>query len=85
MILGWVYRKKVLPIVYNEKMTHVIEDLAPDSIFMTLKELAEDETILIRKYNKMNQENINIDTAQIIERAGMHFEKIDVLLNKSSN
>lgn len=84
MILGWVCQKKVLPIVYNEKMTHVIEDLNPGSVFVTLDELTIDETILISKYDKMIQENRNIEIERIIEEAKKHFEKIDDLLGSFS-
>ena len=80
MILGWVCQKKVLPIVYNEKMIHVIEDLNPDSVFITLEELIKDETILISKYERMIQENRKVGTERIIEEAKKHFEKIDDLI-----
>ena len=41
MILGWTYGKKVLPVVYNQKMQNVIEDYHYHGSYVKMEELKE--------------------------------------------
>lgn len=41
MILGWLYGKRVIPIVYSSKMLHVIEDLNESIDYVTTEELEQ--------------------------------------------
>ena len=71
MVLGWAMGKKVFPVVYSEKMRHVIEDLSPDAPYasvqdvtgLTARQIAEGA----RALGKL---------AEIKERAGKHIESV---------
>jgi colanic acid/amylovoran biosynthesis protein len=39
MILGWAMGKRVFPVVYSEKMRHVIDDICPDCNFCHVQDI----------------------------------------------
>lgn len=41
MIVSWLLGTKVLPICYSEKMTNVINDINPQAVYYTLKNISE--------------------------------------------
>ena len=77
MILGWLYGKKVLPIIYSSKMQHVIDDAGLDIEVCNLlhNELRADS--LITAYDRMMNDSYNIDIDALVEGAEMHFKKLD--------
>ena len=79
MILGWILGKKVLPVVYSDKMTHVMEDLGYQGMSTTIESLGNfDETKvteILRAYNY-------IDMEQTRKEAGKQFAKLDTFLGK---
>jgi len=80
MILGWLYGKRVLPIVYNQKMQHVIDDLIPDIPYTTIEELKKSQIeFLYEKYKEATQHKFIPDVSQAAEKAQKHFEKLDRL------
>lgn len=77
MILGWLYGKRVLPVIYSSKMQHVIEDA--DLQIETCDLMKEDLTpeALIGAYNRMMAGSYDINIEALIEGAKMHFQKLD--------
>lgn len=79
MILGWILGKKVLPVVYSDKMTHVMEDLGYQGMSTTIESLGNfDETKvteILRAYNY-------IDMEQTRKEAGKQFAKLDTFLGE---
>lgn len=80
MIIGWVMNKKVLPVVYNQKMTNVIEDVNWDNFVCSSSSI-----------NQITHEHLDgwfehyhfrdFQCEAISSR--QHFEKLDVLLKKT--
>lgn len=80
MILGWIYNKHVVPLVYSEKMTNVMKDVGFRGVFAhieNIEQLDPDEV-----YNSMKS-NI-IDISEQKTEAEKHFRELDkLLLNES--
>lgn len=80
MILGWLFEKPVLPVVYSEKMMHVIEDIAPRIEYVMANEpekwdiAAITERIVNNKY-----EICNVSAA--VKKAKNHFVQLDKIYN----
>ncbi|MDN3954783.1 polysaccharide pyruvyl transferase family protein [Sporolactobacillus laevolacticus] len=78
MILGFIFGKKVFPIIYSKKMTNVLEDLN-----------FKGEYIHVKDINQLDVENINLDDnqvsnlRQVAQQAARQFEKLDAILNES--
>lgn len=77
MILGWLFEKPVLPLVYNEKMLHVIEDLYPDQRFAMIDQLCGDEDCLIGDYEHIMHSENNMELKKIKKMSECHFECLD--------
>jgi len=76
MILGWIYEKPVFPIVYSEKMKHVMEDInytGSYTDFNMLKELEATEV-----FSSMHKNLVDV-TSQI-KHSKNHFNKLDEYL-----
>ncbi len=76
MILGWVYGKKVLPIVYSKKMTNVIEDIEFKGIYTDIHNISDLEPETVFSSMKEN----SIDVSRQIKDAKRHFDKLDSYL-----
>ncbi|MGM0874211.1 MAG: polysaccharide pyruvyl transferase family protein [Bacillota bacterium] len=76
MILGWVYNKPVLPIIYSKKMTNVIEDVGFNGFYADIKNIS---TISPNKVYECMYTNI-IDVSKQKTNAEKHFEKLDEYL-----
>lgn len=77
MILGWVFDKPVLPIVYSKKMINVIEDIKFKGEYIELKNI---EGLDVEKIFK-NIQYSKIDITKQIESSKLHFKKLDKYLN----
>lgn len=75
MILGWLYGKPVFPIVYSEKMKHVMNDIDFSGSYTDFDQLSKLDPAQV--FSSINQV-INI-TAQIKD-AEKHFDKLDAYL-----
>lgn len=76
MILGWVFNKPVLPIVYSSKMTNVMNDVGFKGIytdFENIKDLTSKKVLECIKTNK-------IDVSKQIKNSRKHFEILDEYL-----
>lgn len=79
MILGWVFNKPVVPIVYSEKMKKVMEDVDFKGIYANLKEIdfLEIDKVVLKSFEK----NL-IDVGKQRENSENHFKELDELLLK---
>ena len=80
MILGWLWGRKVLPVVYSAKMLHVIEDLAPEAEYVLPQQWMEDRDILVKSYRKMLDGTSAPELAEAVTAAGRHFAELDKVL-----
>lgn len=74
MLLGWLYQKRVLPIVYNEKMIHILKDSkhpGPWLTFADLKDLSEREIQHLIEQVKVH------DITHEIGNSAKQFSKLD--------
>lgn len=78
MILAEVFNRPVLPVVYNEKMVHVIEDITPSMEYISINECEKWNSDLIAE-NILNESNIAYNIDEIVKKAEKHFEKLDKL------
>lgn len=78
MILAEVFNRPVLPVVYNEKMVHVIEDITPSMEYISINECEKWNSDLIAE-NILNGSNIAYNIDETVKKAGKHFEKLDKL------
>ena len=76
MILAEVFGKPVLPITYNEKMVHVIEDLTPSMEYISIDECEKWDCDLIAE-KIVNEKYTAYNVEDIIKKAEKHFEKLD--------
>lgn len=78
MILAEVFNKPVLPVVYNEKMVHVIEDITPSMEYITIDECSKWDCELIAE-NIVNEKYKKFDVSDAIKDAQKHFSKLDLV------
>lgn len=76
MILGWLYGKPVFPIIYSEKMEHVINDIGFKGSYTDFDQLDELDPAQVFSDIKTNFMDI---TAQI-KSSKKHFNKLDTYL-----
>lgn len=76
MILGWVYEKPVFPIVYSEKMNHVMNDIDFKGTYTDFDHLHSLEATNV--FSCMNT-NL-IDITEQIKNSNRHFNKLDSYL-----
>jgi colanic acid/amylovoran biosynthesis protein len=76
MILGWVYQKPVFPVVYSEKMLHVMDDVGFSGLYSDFSGLAALKAETIINYLPENL----IDVSLQVRDAEKHFEKLDKYL-----
>ena len=76
MILGWVFNKPVLPIVYSSKMTNVMNDVGFNGSYIELQNI---ESITAQQVIKCIEGN-KIDISDQISNSYKQFEKLDKYL-----
>lgn len=81
MIFGWLFEKKVLPLVYNIKMSNVIKDILPESECINVEEFKDKDYNLFNIYKKILDKGTIPDVNRIIKMANKHFELLDNKLN----
>ena len=59
MILGWVFNKPVLPIVYSSKMTNVINDIEFNGLYIDFENLESIDTEEVLKSIYNNKVNVS--------------------------
>lgn len=77
MILGWVFRKLVFPIVYSDKMINVIKDTGFNGAYVYVKDLEGWDPHQILEKMKMNYLDISLQ----VKNSERHFLKLDQFLN----
>ena len=80
MILGWVFNKYVLPIVYSSKMTNVMNDVGFEGIYTCIENINDFDVKDI--IDKIGLNKINISN-QIIN-SEKHFEYLDKYIYKDN-
>lgn len=83
MILGWLYEKNVYPIVYNEKMKHVIEDISDKIVYSDINDLNDGTIEKIIQSIKEEKFTLHDQVRYAIEKSEMHFEKLDELFGRT--
>lgn len=77
MILGWLFGKRILPIVYSSKMQHVIDDTNLKIISCNLSEENFSCDILLDAYDRMMAEPYQMNIEDLIRNSQIHFELLD--------
>lgn len=78
MILGWLFKKPVFPIVYSGKMTNVMNDVGFNGLYVELKNIDQLDPADVFKSIETNC----IDVTKQIEGSKKHFKELDnYLLN----
>lgn len=80
-IIGFLLKKNVIPIVYNNKTRNMLKDLEFEGAYFDLKELKEQN---IDEYLNENIE-YKIDVSMKINSSMKHFEKIDEFIGDGNN
>lgn len=76
MILGWVFKKPVVPIAYSEKMTNVMKDIGFNGLWADFNTLEKLEPVKVYDSLKANTTNINKQILNSEEQ----FNKLDKFL-----
>ncbi len=77
MILGWLFGKRVLPLIYSSKMQHVIDDAEINIETYDLLQEEMDAKELIEAYDRMMSGAYDIDIEHLIKCAEVHFARLD--------
>lgn len=75
-ILGLIFGKKIIPVLYSDKTKHVLEDLQIPVKSIDIRNLDEANIDEILNHNL----NINYDVEKQRENSKMHFTKLDEVL-----
>lgn len=76
MILGWLFNKPVLPIIYSEKMTNVIKDIGFSGLYVDLKNINKLESKDVFECMGSNF----VDISKQIINSDNQFKKLDSFL-----
>jgi len=76
-ILGFLYKKRVLPIIYSEKMTNVLNDLGFSGNYITIENIKEISLETIESQFLKMDEN---DRIKNVLSANEHFKLLDRVL-----
>lgn len=77
LILGWVFNRRVYPICYSSKMTHVIHDINYQGEYCDIQSIAElDPSVVLNQL--LSDEPFDIHDYKA--EASAHFEKLDTLI-----
>ena len=82
MILGWLYEKNVYPIVYNEKMKHVIDDISDQIVYSNIDDLNDDVIDVILQSVNKSDFSLQTEIRDAIQKSEKHFEKLDELFKR---
>lgn len=76
MILGWLFKRRVLPISYSSKMDHVLADMAYEETYPTVETVSGNlfKQVVARKTTP-------IQLSHLATEAENHFKALDQLLN----
>ncbi|MNV44343.1 hypothetical protein D3C71_1360990 [compost metagenome] len=77
MILSMLYNQKLLPVVYSNKMTNVLEDIAYRGKYIHMGDMEDVEVSWALQQIESNEYDIN---QQIID-AQTQFSALDIFLN----
>lgn len=78
MILGWIYKKPVYPIIYSDKSLNVIKDINFKGMFSRIENVEDIEIDAVVKYI---MESSPIDITKQVESADLQFKMLDRFLN----
>lgn len=79
MILGWVYDANVCPVIYDHKMSHIIEDIGfqgPIKYVSELNQISPNDILYIDE---------KVDVNYLKHEAQKHFAKIDLYLREGKD
>lgn len=74
MILGWIFNKPVLPIIYSHKMTNVLNDINYDGHFLEIKNI---EKFDLKKALYQTIRSQQLDVSEEIRKSHENFLKLD--------
>lgn len=77
MILGMVAKKKVLPLIYNQKLRTVLEDLSFQGAYYDIKHLPDDCSGVIGKIDRGISDS---DRDRLVSLSAEHFKRINEVL-----
>jgi len=72
MVLGLLYGKKVIPLIYNSKMKNLLEDICFQNDMYDIVNLS--------KVTGKSKEYVDVDISEQIDTAKNHFKKLDSIL-----
>lgn len=79
MVLGWVFEKITVPVVYSEKMMNTIRSVNPDSAVITTEDIRNRSKKLVKVYRECQVRKQKPDMKVLRVKAQKHFEKLDVV------
>lgn len=82
MILGWVMKKRVIPIIYSTKQTEVIKDLGYDGSTFDISQIEEMKEIIVEKcmHETSSLKNLQL----IIDSSSKQFKELDKFMDEYS-
>lgn len=80
VVLGWLMKKKVLPIVYDSKTKHMLED-NDCSFYLELSELDQDAGQIVQKIEEMKV----LDIESLVIESAKQFQILDKVLSNEEN
>lgn len=78
MIIGWVFKKPVFPIVYSDKMTNVMKDVGFKGTYTDFNDINDLKPEKVFECIRTNMIDVSIQ----VKNAEKHFEKLDQFLLK---
>lgn len=82
VILGWMFNKQLLPLVYSKKISNVLKDEKANLKYIYCDDLG---SVPIEDYLSeifLNPENALISSEEVIRESNRHFKLLDSLLNE---
>lgn len=77
MILGWLYEVPTVPIIYSDKMLHVMKDSNFNGVYINLQDMNTFDTDQLNDLNN----NILLNIKDIIAQSELQFQKLDAKLD----
>ncbi|RTQ94292.1 polysaccharide pyruvyl transferase family protein [Lysinibacillus telephonicus] len=81
MILGWLFGKKVLPLIYSDKMLNIITDCKFEGDYLDIRHMDTSSNVIRQLGNKNKLQNINYYKCD----SANHFKYLDIILNNDYN
>ena len=79
MILGWILKKRTLPIIYSQKTLNVIKDVKLKDKYVFCEKLTNFD--YEKYYNDTLCEDKNVDIELLTNTSNNHFTLLDQLLD----